>query len=314
MRLYRAMSKDTWTTFGLFQLWSSIDSSESRDRTNISARAINGFIELEYLEQKITLALYEIDANFSRCHRIVTTKILPILERYAEHSRRVWEGSKFWKQFFETSANVSLSGYEELSQQELVSEPVETNGDALEMTGEKPIDASDPPWTSTPLNTPSTLDTPSISSAVATACIADDRSSIRTENKNPLLHRVLDASWRLQVTPHRSFPSQRRISNVLEASSSSQPAFNLCNDDDLDVSLPIGLSPPVTMQFSLPPSKLLKTPAKDAARYVVEDILRTAGADESGTRPDMFLRATDSPLAPVDNRRVLFEWDVSSED
>lgn len=50
--------------------------------------------ELERLEQKITLALYEIDANFNRCHRIVTTKILPIIENYAENSRRIWENSK----------------------------------------------------------------------------------------------------------------------------------------------------------------------------------------------------------------------------
>ena len=57
--------------------------------------------------------LLEIDHNFSRAHRIVTTSILPIVEQYSEHSKAVWEGSKFWKQFFEASANVSLSSYEE---------------------------------------------------------------------------------------------------------------------------------------------------------------------------------------------------------
>ncbi|MCJ1309523.1 DASH complex subunit ask1 [Agyrium rufum] len=87
--------------------------------------------ELEKLEQSITLTLQgllqltfancghklrgclEIDHNFSKAHRIVTSSILPIVEKYAEHSKDVWEGSKFWKQFFEASANVSLSGYEE---------------------------------------------------------------------------------------------------------------------------------------------------------------------------------------------------------
>ncbi|KAI4243877.1 MAG: hypothetical protein L6R40_003259 [Gallowayella cf. fulva] len=69
--------------------------------------------ELEKLEQSITLTLQEIDHNFSRAHRIVTTSILPVVENYAEHSKSVWESSKFWKQFFEASANVSLSGYEE---------------------------------------------------------------------------------------------------------------------------------------------------------------------------------------------------------
>ncbi|KAF2747757.1 hypothetical protein M011DRAFT_525946 [Sporormia fimetaria CBS 119925] len=68
--------------------------------------------ELEKIEQSITLTLQEIDHNFSRAHRIVTSSILPIVENYGKHSEAVWEGSKFWKQFFEASANVSLSGYE----------------------------------------------------------------------------------------------------------------------------------------------------------------------------------------------------------
>ncbi|KAL2170315.1 hypothetical protein VTG60DRAFT_4994 [Thermothelomyces hinnuleus] len=71
--------------------------------------------ELEKLEQSITLTLQEIDHNFSKAHRIVTTSILPLVEQYGEHSRAVWEATKFWKQFFEASANVSLSGYEELA-------------------------------------------------------------------------------------------------------------------------------------------------------------------------------------------------------
>ncbi|KAJ5793710.1 hypothetical protein N7457_000309 [Penicillium paradoxum] len=74
--------------------------------------------ELEKLEQSITLTLQEIDHNFSQAHRIVTTSILPLVEQYTEHSRDVWEGSKFWKQFFEASANVSLSGYEEKNDEE----------------------------------------------------------------------------------------------------------------------------------------------------------------------------------------------------
>ncbi|KAL8808836.1 MAG: hypothetical protein Q9223_003561 [Gallowayella weberi] len=74
--------------------------------------------ELERLEQSITLTLQEIDHNFSRAHRIVTTSILPVVENYAEHSKNVWESSKFWKQFFEASANVSLSSYEEPPEQD----------------------------------------------------------------------------------------------------------------------------------------------------------------------------------------------------
>ncbi|KAM7185422.1 DASH complex subunit Ask1 domain containing protein [Rhypophila sp. PSN 637] len=79
------------------------------------ARNLSLTEELEKLEQSITLTLQEIDHNFSKAHRIVTTSILPLVELYGEHSRSVWEASKFWKQFFEASANVSLSGYEELA-------------------------------------------------------------------------------------------------------------------------------------------------------------------------------------------------------
>ncbi|KAH7375608.1 DASH complex subunit Ask1-domain-containing protein [Plectosphaerella cucumerina] len=84
-------------------------------RPGPAARNLTLTEELEKLEQSITLTLQEIDHNFSKAHRIVTTSILPVVEQYGEHSKNVWEASKFWKQFFEASANVSLSGYEELA-------------------------------------------------------------------------------------------------------------------------------------------------------------------------------------------------------
>jgi hypothetical protein len=55
--------------------------------------------ELEKLEQSITLTLQEIDSNFSKAHRIVTSSILPIVEQYAKHSSDVWEGSKVCQQY-----------------------------------------------------------------------------------------------------------------------------------------------------------------------------------------------------------------------
>ncbi|KAI1422297.1 DASH complex subunit Ask1-domain-containing protein [Xylaria sp. FL1777] len=87
----------------------------SRPGMASSGRTLTLTEELERLEQSITLTLQEIDHNFSKAHRIVTTSILPLVEQYGEHSKNVWEASKFWKQFFEASANVSLSGYEELA-------------------------------------------------------------------------------------------------------------------------------------------------------------------------------------------------------
>ena len=57
------------------------------------------------------------------------------------------------------------------------------------------------------------------------------------------------------------------------------------SDDEL--LMPEGYSPPKTMQFSLPPGRLLATPAREASRRIVKDILRTAGDEEvTGTTVD----------------------------
>ena len=52
-------------------------------------------------------------------------------------------------------------------------------------------------------------------------------------------------------------------------------AFDDDSDDDFEKEL--GMSPPVTMQFSMPASKLMRTPARTAAINIVEEVLRTAG-------------------------------------
>lgn len=53
------------------------------------------------------------------------------------------------------------------------------------------------------------------------------------------------------------------------------------DDSDSDFEEELGLSPPVTMQFSLPASKLIRTPARTAAMNIVEEVLRTAGARDN---------------------------------
>ncbi|KAK6537561.1 DASH complex subunit ask1 [Orbilia ellipsospora] len=69
--------------------------------------------ELERLEQSITLTMQEIDRNFSQCHRIITHSIMPIVDRYAEHSRDLCENISFWKGFFEDSAAIELGVHEQ---------------------------------------------------------------------------------------------------------------------------------------------------------------------------------------------------------
>ncbi|MCJ1304545.1 DASH complex subunit ask1 [Hypocenomyce scalaris] len=369
--------------------------------------------ELEKLEQSITLTLQEIDHNFSRAHRIVTTSILPIVEQYAEQSKNVWEGSKFWKQFFEASANVSLSGYEEPTVDETVTEdtaqmtptssvyvsPSQTqNDDTVTPASPAPYLPKDDNFSSPINNTPrpghsrtkgqpptiapfsspyealrreiqgpadtSTLpstprqqsqlqsETPQSSPFMPPSTAAQLRH--RTPAKDILLHRVLDKNYRLQATPHaqpssrlphpksaaqtprttgRKYhdsaspdssppvpapelhaeifdsPARRRrtpgISVLTPAAKSKnmksefrsatqrtpgadahgkgkgRGIWDSDSDEDVDGNgdYPEGMSPPKTMQFHIPQSKLLRTPAREASKRIVEDLLLTAGGN-----------------------------------
>ena len=116
--------------------------------------------------------------------------------------------------------------------------------------------------------------------------------------QGPLLHRVLDNNWRLQATPL----SKRNLYADLDALS-SPPAPEITSqifspspmakilktplsrrkldDSDDDFEEELGMSPPVTMQFSMPASKLMRTPARTAAMNIVEEVLRTAGAKDT---------------------------------
>jgi DASH complex subunit ASK1 len=49
--------------------------------------------------------------------------------------------------------------------------------------------------------------------------------------------------------------------------------------DDSDEDDFADFSPPKTMQFHIPQSRLIQTPAREASRKIVDDLLLTAGAD-----------------------------------
>jgi hypothetical protein len=53
--------------------------------------------ELEKLQQNITLTLQAIDHNFAKCHQTIATRIIPQVEKYADASQGVWNGSKVRK-------------------------------------------------------------------------------------------------------------------------------------------------------------------------------------------------------------------------
>ncbi|PWZ01048.1 LOW QUALITY PROTEIN: hypothetical protein BCV70DRAFT_226124 [Testicularia cyperi] len=67
--------------------------------------------QIMQLDQAITLTLQEIDQNFATATQIVTSRMLPAIKEYGVASARMWQGNKFWKAFYETSAHVSLSAH-----------------------------------------------------------------------------------------------------------------------------------------------------------------------------------------------------------
>ncbi|KOS17867.1 DASH complex subunit ask1 [Escovopsis weberi] len=390
--------------------------------------------ELEKLEQSITLTLQEIDRNFSKAHRIMTTSIIPLVEQYGEHSKAVWEASKFWKQFFEASANVSLSGYEDqansqengeeeedamsvdftadLDEEERTRasaaehrhqyEPEESLLDDADLAGSTPR----PEGTRTQQKHQLVSESPYESmkremrgeenNTTALGSDDDDNDQVDEEDedstvlfaqqtarltglsmtprgifqtrgqqepeqrqKDPVLHRVLDKTYRVQATPHKSAPrlspvkgkqadrtetirwqdspmsspeiaipklrseafmsplkSNARARLAAAAQGPRTPGVSVqtpaagrkakdvfasragaelgpesaakgsggktyeidWESDEEDGDLYEGMSPPKTIQFALPPSKLLQTPG---------DILLDAGAESSEYSPTM---------------------------
>ncbi|KAJ5578136.1 uncharacterized protein N7459_007100 [Penicillium hispanicum] len=395
--------------------------------------------ELEKLEQSITLTLQEIDHNFSQAHRIVTTSILPLVEQYTEHSRDVWDGAKFWKQFFEASANVSLSGYEErpgdddtvqehtateeelstdITQNTTVDEPDQSfdtpssrpnayhgHGDDVDLTSltisshstprapaqptdedvtissiehsssyenlRKQITESEAPFdmpdSSTLPSTPGRqpyfppeassgipMSSPFIPPVSSNKYQSASRGNKYQKPSDPVLHQMLDKTYRVQATPlgkgyrniggstnpHSKFtvtpnaaasssrhgfdespmsspepeapqlhseifsspikgvnttpgPSRKRRTSSNRLRGTPKPGMSVLtpakksdghrpvwdSDDDLDDEA-FGGSPPKTMQFHIPQSRLMKTPAKEASKRIVTDLLATAGADD----------------------------------
>ncbi|KAJ1932641.1 DASH complex subunit ask1, partial [Kickxella alabastrina] len=56
--------------------------------------------QLEEIEQKITLSLQAIDANFDHCQRTMARDVMPKVEKLARLSGELLEASQPWLQFF----------------------------------------------------------------------------------------------------------------------------------------------------------------------------------------------------------------------
>ncbi|KAG9741425.1 hypothetical protein KCU75_g15889, partial [Aureobasidium melanogenum] len=343
-----------------------------------------------------------IDHNFSKAHRIVTSSILPVVDQYAQHSRDVWEGSRFWKQFFEASANVSLSGYQEgaleddmshndTTAQETSYDEPSAGDDVAERTmtptaHDYPHDHDDDTSIiDSPSNTTGVHSTPQIKTKqkhfVSPSPIKPSSDQISTpmrdtlnlqssspfeppsayqpstaqrqQNPDPLMHRIMDRNFRIQATPHTArkqfrpttsdtpataqqnqtqtrtrnlfadsspmsspemaapqlrsdlFSPQKSPRKTLQAPhtpgiSVQTPGRDLMTstgralftdtkdrttrtlwDQESDSDDDFSISPPKTMQFHIPQSRLMQTPAREASRIIVDDLLATAGADRT---------------------------------
>merc|ERR1712230_262941 len=162
--------------------------------------------------RSLRLTLAEIDHNFSRAHRIVTSSILPIVEQYGGHSKEVWEGSRFWKQFFESSANVSLSGYEEQpSQHETIDNTVTEESHST---------------TQTTLETSESYETPN-AQHISTDSIQDldlSNLSISPSHSTPRPPRAQKANFADYPSPYEAL-RQEVNSTAVDATSLTQTAL-----------------------------------------------------------------------------------------
>lgn len=70
-------------------------------------------LELEKLEQEITLVLQQIDTNLSRSNSIINDRLFPILRKYATLTSAAWNNVSFWKYFLEEAAEVEIQDYDE---------------------------------------------------------------------------------------------------------------------------------------------------------------------------------------------------------
>lgn len=71
-------------------------------------------------------------------------------------------------------------------------------------------------------------------------------------------------------------------------------------ESDSDEDDALDFSPPKTMQFHVPQSRLLQTPAREASKRIVEDLLLTAGGDIT----DEFEGEEDSPSVVRRNQEL----------
>lgn len=186
--------------------------------------------EYEQTEHSITLALQEIDRNFTQANRIIAERVRPALDRYLEESRKIWAGGEFWKQFMETSAEVSLTVYEEdtlrdnndhLDQEALEEELKHTEQalDDLVVDDDAPVESTPRRPVGSPTRSPSRIpilvDPTRLTPMTKLRYPGENPHTPRGIQASPvpsssIRHQVLDKSWIIQATPKPRYKQTKK--------------------------------------------------------------------------------------------------------
>ena len=96
-----------------------------------------------------------------------------------------------------------------------------------------------------------------------------------------LNHEIFSSPERKRPIPGVSVLTPARTRSKLPPQDEATRTLGIwdSDDDDLDDDIPFDQSPPKTMHFHIPQPRLLQTPAKEASKRIVEDILTNAGID-----------------------------------
>ncbi|KAI3617926.1 hypothetical protein CBS9595_003835 [Malassezia furfur] len=301
--------------------------------------------QLMQLDQAITLTLQEIDENFSQAHQVITSRILPAIHAYEAACQRTWSAAQFWKQFFETSAQVSLShqpleGAEETHEADAsAAYAYDTDADTTTHERDVPVDDDSAHDThdSNPLQSP-----PRLSHSIYAPL--DDSASPRAAPSPARLHGAAPSDMSMSVAhdpsvtigevPTSSSPWKRntrrrswarpRVSIVGSAAAANPfasddrphawdgiadlrttPLRPGARSDVNDTSMrsPHGMSPPpMPTRLATPHSRWAQTPAKEAARLAVDDVLRSAAHEEEAASPPRSARRKSVVGTPLPKR------------
>lgn len=111
---------------------------------------------------------------------------------------------------------------------------------------------------------------------------ADDSSP--PDSPAPQLRADIFSPMKAPRTPGVSVQTPGKGKHAFSITKSGADVFESDSDEDGDN---LGFSPPKTIQFHIPQSKLLQTPAREASKRIVEDLLMTAGGDITDTTGGM---------------------------